>query len=323
MKTLASAVCFGLLIALLINTGCSEASPRDIRLTHGRAESGDVQPLGDDFLIAPDVTLQGLIFKHNTGGTLQPVPTYAAPNPLTDNIWFLRLRVTPTGGRTPYLPASDRDRGFWEGLWPIGTSTGPDTAVPAQALPGARLTAAVVRTDATGENVETIHAGPVVYLGRISDDGVAPTVFIPDPSFESAPLRWNSANGHDRLITQDGTQSFSGRHALATGPGYPYNAITAAATATVPPAGKTLVFRAWAKAQEPETCRLFVVIDDKRTYSAYHPGNGGWRRLEVTAPVPADFEGNTLTLGLSHQGQPTQPAYFDDAAADLVPQPGP
>lgn len=314
-------------VFVLFLAGCTEPLRETVVFTHARSATGDVLPLAHDFLFAEGVALSGLQFDRHTPDDWLPVPstTFTTPPgkplPLRDHPWFLRLRVTPTGARVAHLGEVDESRGYWEGLWALDAMAGPDALIPGDALPGAHVTAAIVRTDASGETVQTLYAGPVVDLGCITEDGASPNVFVPNASFESDPLQWTSADGHASLMKRDATQSFAGGHALATGPGYPYNAIVAEVTATEPPAGKMLGMQVWAKAYEAETCRLFVVVDGKKIYSAYHPGNGSWCRLMVTAPIPEGFTGNAITLGLSHQGKPQKACYFDAVSAELTDGP--
>lgn len=299
---------------------CAADMTTGIDFEYATVGKSSCQPLGENFRIADGVLLRGFALKRTSSGDWLPEVDLQASAQSTQQ-WYLRVSISPEPGRTLFLPPAFVDKAQWQLQVPLGAPCESSTPFPDAALPGAKVSLAVLRTDARGAEVVTEYAGPVCDLGQVTSLGGAPNVFIRNASFESDSGAWTSVDVATTPDVGEHPESFSGLNCLATGPGYAYNTIVQEVTTTVSPAGRQLTLRAWAKAYEPDTCRLLVVLDGKRYYSPYHPGDGGWRPLTLVTAVPDSHRDHTFTVGLVHNGKPARTCYFDDVSAELADAP--
>jgi hypothetical protein len=131
---------------------------------------------------------------------------------------------------------------------------------------------------------------------------------------EAGPVGW-----HTRDTVASRVQGPEGNAAVRIGPGalsYLWQSLPAPATVR----GRDLVLRARTRSDAKDAARLWIRIavraEWEEVFGDPHPGDGAWRWLEATLPVPPQFAGGEARIVLLHAGTRGH-SEFDDVALSV------
>ncbi len=185
----------------------------------------------------------------------------------------------------------------------------------------------IAATDGSGDEAATAkrataanqaYKGPVVARGAADPDAsivmINSGAGVLNPDFNEfidlLPTYWHVESGPVRIFESGGPNRDP---AVKMGPGYTYSFLSQDLVFDESPAGKTVTLTVMARCAEADKASVMIKLsENEKFYSDKHPGDDQWHELKISAQVPQNFEGDTITIFLTHSGSPKQPCWYDD-----------
>jgi hypothetical protein len=248
--------------------------------------------------------------------------TLIAPAPPTHDV-SLRMRGAVPDAATDRLPEHQRDRGYAEWFIPVPASAFPKAPktlmvwadVTMHDVPY-NLTVDIVRTNAREPDITQ---WPLFHIAPFNPFDQRDTCALANPGFETPPASgdWTIAPGSASRIAHEADVTYRGTGALRIEPGAHYTLVRQDIQSLASLACRRITFSVKARASEPMSARIMLTLGGAKFYSPYHPGDGGWHTLTVSATAPFDWNLTAMSVNLVHAGIPQRPVVFDEAQLDI------